>query len=289
MKKHVFIINPKAGKGKSVDLIPYIKKEYDNPIILLTKYQNHAKELAIQYANKDSILYSIGGDGTLNEIVNGVARTDATIAVIPCGSGNDFIKTITKIKDPMKILCSYKNMLSKKIDIGQINDRYFINIASIGFDAEIVYNAKAYKKLPLISGELSYLFSTIRTIVKMKPNDVEIIINNRETNNYKILLIAIANGKYYGGGMKPAPNAIIDDGILDICLVNKASKLKVLSLLPKYIKGTHETISEVEFIRANKISIISKSPIPVNIDGEVDLLNNIQVGIIKQGLNILIP
>lgn len=293
MKKHIFIINPVAGKKKALTFISYIKENFENPIIITTEYEGHATKIASEYKNEDVIIYSLGGDGTLNEIINGivsdVAISKATVAVVPLGSGNDFTKSITDKKDPLEILKSYRKIETKTVDLGLINGRYFINIASVGFDANIAYKAKSFKKLPLIKGEMAYLLSVFKTIINLKAYKVKMLLDDHSEQESEILLIAIANAKYYGGGMKPLPSACFDDGILDVCIVKKLSRFKVLKLLPKYIKGKHENFDEVELIRVKDMKIRSNTLIPVNIDGEVRFKKNIDISIIKNGIDILVP
>ncbi len=293
MKKHVFIINPEAGKKKASELIGYIEENFLNAVIIKTEYANHATELAKTYASPDTIIYSVGGDGTLNEVVNGVLLSkfakDTFIASVPCGSGNDFIKSFTTIKNPVSLLEKYKKQKTKTIDVGYINGRSFINISSIGFDAEIVVGAKKYKKIPLINGGLAYLISVFATIMKLKAYSVKVSIDGKETYDKKALFIIMANGKYYGGGMKAAPKAELDDGLFEFCIVDKIPRRRVPILLPKFMKGKHETLKEIKTIRGKKITISSKKPLPLNIDGEVELSDHVEVYIQKEGINLLVP
>ena len=293
MKKHVFIINPKAGKGKGLELIGRIRENFKTPIILRTCYPGHATELASEYAQPDTIIYSIGGDGTLNEVINGVASSEhaleTAVAVVPYGSGNDFLKELTDIKDPVKLLERYRAQKEKSIDLGMINGRYFIGVASVGFDATVTYNARKYKRLPLIGGELSYLISVFMTIIRLKSYVVLLGIDGNQPIRKRMLFTTMANGCHYGGGMKPAPNALIDDGMLDFCVVDKAPRWKVLLLLPKYIRGKHASFKEVNMYRGKSIVIKGTYPLPINIDGEVIWSKKIDVQVKETAIKILIP
>ncbi|NMA66073.1 MAG: diacylglycerol kinase family lipid kinase, partial [Clostridiaceae bacterium] len=138
---HIFIVNPAAGKGRSLQMIEVIKNRFKNfnqtYEIKVTEAPGHAKELAYDSAKNNDLvrIYSVGGDGTLNEVVNGIAGSNAELGIIPCGSGNDAIRSIYKIKDPVKLIDMLPVCPSASVDLGKLNDRYFINIASIGFDA----------------------------------------------------------------------------------------------------------------------------------------------------------
>jgi YegS/Rv2252/BmrU family lipid kinase len=291
--KHVFIVNPAAGKHRAGEMSDFIIETFDKPVIVTTEYPGHATELAREYAGEDVAIYSLGGDGTFNEVVNGVMTSDYSattiVADVPCGSGNDFIKGFTDEKDPYKLLASYRNMNHQKVDVGLINGRYFVNISSVGFDAEIVFNAKKYKRLPLVSAELAYVVSVFATLIRLSGYKMTVQIDRQEPMDVNVLFATMANGNYYGGGMKAAPKAIHDDGLLDFGLVDIVKRRKVPFLLPKYMKGKHDQLKEVHMIRGEKMTIHANKPLPVNIDGEVVHSDDIQVSVIKGGLNVLLP
>ncbi|QNU67047.1 diacylglycerol kinase family lipid kinase [Ruminiclostridium herbifermentans] len=291
--QHIFIINPKAGKGKALEMIPiireYFKDKAEKFIIQITDHPGHATEIARKYsAIEDCRIYSVGGDGTINEVVNGIAGTQSALGVIPAGSGNDFIRSLTSAYDIKDILVRTIKGEEKSIDLGKVNDNYFINISSIGFDADVVFNADKFKKVPGITGSMAYVISIIYTVIKKKFCKVKINIDDRRMEN-KILLAAIANGRFYGGGMLAAPEAKIDDGLFDICLVSEASRFKILRLFPMYIKGQHGKLDEVEFLRGKKIQIESDEVLSLNIDGEIFSSSKIAFEIIEKGIKVVVP
>ncbi len=292
--KHIFIINPAAGKGKSMELIPFIQecfkeKENDEFIIEVTNFPGHAAEIARAHSSAgDCRVYSIGGDGTVNEIVNGIAGTSASLGVIPTGSGNDFIRSLHSETDVKTIIAGSISGMEKNIDLARVNDKYFVNISSIGFDANVVYNAIMFKKKPGITGSMAYLLSIIYTVFKHKICTIKVDIDG-EKINMKALLVAVANGKYYGGGIIPAPGAELDDGLLDICLVREVSRIKILNLFPKYMKGQHGSIRQVSFKRGKRVKIESEEELCLNIDGEIVSAKTIDFEIIKAGIKVILP
>lgn len=291
--KHIFIINPKAGKGKATELIPviedYFKDKAEEFIIRVTEYPGHATEIAKEYSGlEDNRIYSVGGDGTVNEVVNGIAGTQSTLGVIPAGSGNDFIRSIANPSDIQDFTIRTINGEDKYIDLAKANDKYFINISSIGFDADVVFNADKFKKVPGITGSMAYVISIIYTVLKKKISKIKLHIDGREMK-LNILLAAIANGRFYGGGMLAAPEAKIDDGLFDICLVSEANRFQILSLFPKYIKGKHGQLDEVQFLRGKKILIESKEELCLNIDGEIFSSCTIAFEIIEKGIKVIFP
>lgn len=291
--KHLFIINPKAGKGRTLNVIPQIKETFmgqqEDYIIEVTEYPGHASIIAREYTSKGIYrVYAVGGDGTLNEVLNGMVHSKSFLGVIPCGSGNDFIKSIYDKKGEEYLVRDIINGKTQVMDLGKVKNRYFLNISSVGIDAEVVSNALDLKRIPFVSGTLAYLISAITTISKYCSKEVELIIDGKRIN-VDLTLFAVANGKYYGGGMKVAPLADLKDGYFDLCLVSKLSRIKMLLLFPKLINGTHSEINEVKFLRGKNIQINTESEIAINIDGELIKSNSIDFSIIAGGIKFIIP
>ncbi len=291
--KHIFIVNPKAGKEKSLGLIPFIEEYFKDKdeefCIRVTEYPGHATELAKEYSSQGKCrIYSIGGDGTVNEIVNGIAGSESVLGVIPTGSGNDFIRSVHTPFEIKDMILSTINGEEKSIDLAKVNDKYFINISSIGFDAEVVFNADKFKKVRGITGSMAYVLSIIYTIFIKKVCNINIDIDGKKIK-LKAILAAIANGRYYGGGIIPTPDAKLDDGLFDICMVTDLSRIKMLGLFPKYMKGQHAQLKQVSFYKGKKISIESDEDLCLNIDGEIVTAKTVAFEIIENGIKVLFP
>lgn len=287
----LFIVNPAAGKGKAREIIPKIEKvckerniNYD--VKYTTKPYEATKIAGSGVENGYERIIAVGGDGTLNEVVNGIAESKVALGVIPAGSGNDFIKSINSSKNIDDII--HDSILGevRSIDLAKCNDRYFINVGSIGFDAEVAARAKITKKL--LTGLLAYLSATISTLFTFKGMNVKVEIDGQLIEK-KALLVAVANAKYYGGGILPAPKADIEDGFLDICFVEHVPKLKILYLLPKYIKGQHENIKEVSFFKSKNVKFTSNHRISINVDGEIFEDIKVEFKIIPKSINVIFP
>jgi YegS/Rv2252/BmrU family lipid kinase len=290
--KHLFIINPTAGKGNTLKRIPEIKDYCESHgyryEIAITEYPGHATEIAKAHSPQGLRIYSVGGDGTLNEVLNGMAGSGSSLAVIPSGSGNDFIRSIVGKNVPDNIIQSTIEGTERLIDYAMVNDRYFINITSLGFDAEVAYQARRFKKLPLVSGSMAYLIAIIITIIIRKNHHMVLKIDEDEISG-KNLLVAVGIGRYYGGGVYALPNAEIDDGLFDICYVETMSRLKMFRLFPKYIKGLHQTIEGVHLCRGKNIEITLETSIPLNFDGEVILEDKAVFKIFPRALPFVFP
>lgn len=299
---HLFIVNPVAGKGQSLKILKLIEEIFKNKKnetyeFIFTEYQGHALEISKEsLMTKKSRIYSIGGDGTASEIVNGIMKSSIDnllgFGVIPCGSGNDFVRTVYKDNNYKNFKVFLEDLINghiEIIDIGVLNESYFLNIASMGFDADVVYNGKKMKKHKLFPSGLIYLLGVIYTIKNLKTYSCEIIIDDNEKIKEDYLLIASGNGRYYGGGMKVLPYADYRDGILDICLISPVKRKKILSLLFTFMKGKHENIKEVELRKCKKISIKSSTNIPIQVDGEVMKAKEIKLKISDKKIPLITP
>ena len=291
--RHLFIVNPVAGKGKTLGLIPEIElycesNNYEYEIII-TKYPGHATEIAkVNSTDQTMRIYSVGGDGTLNEVLNGMAGSCCSLAVIPSGSGNDFIKSIVGENPPKNIIKSTIEGVERLIDYARVNDKYFINIASVGFDAEVAYQSSHFKKLPLITGKMAYILAIFSSIIACRNHPMEIKVDDRVISG-KTLLAAVGNGNYYGGGMLALPDARVDDGLYDICHVDAQKRLRILMLFPKFMKGQHASIKGVHFYRGKKVEITVSKPIPMNLDGEIILERKASFEIFPKSLRFIVP
>lgn len=295
--KHLFIINPYAGKGRGVEYVEKIERYFEKNkelgneepyYIEFTKGPGDATEIAQKYVADDRYrVYSIGGDGTLNEVLNGVMDSSSSLAVIPSGSGNDFFRNIGDIADP-SLLYRTINGTEKYIDVGRVNGRYFLNVASVGIDAEIVANARKFKKNPLFFGMGSYVAGIFYTVFRYKSFNSAITVNGMDYNR-ETLLLAVANGKYYGGGMKIAPGANINDGNFDVYHIDRTNPLKVVFFFPKLIKGKHEGIKEVRYFVSKEIKIRSEEGFLLNVDGEIFDSYEATFDIIPNGLKLVVP
>jgi len=251
---HVFIINPESGKkrglqiGKTIEA--YLKNININYKIYYTEKKSQATEIAKMHGDLGTIVYSVGGDGTLNEIVNGLVFSDAELSIIPVGSGNDFYK-------------SYKNFSGDSLDLGLVNDRYFVNVASLGFDAEIADYANDLKDNG-IPNKMVYVLSLIKKYFTF--NNMKVNVNSMEK---ELLLLAICNGSYYGGGFNIAPFAKLDDGLFDVYEADNLTKLKTLKLLLKLVKSEHTYDPNVTYYKSNGLRVNSFIPMICNVDGEI--------------------
>ena len=229
-----------------------MKEEYE--IRYITKQQD-AAQIASEYKDEANIMYVVGGDGTLTRALSGVIGTNNKIGIIPSGSGNDTYRTIKKLPKG-----------ETKIDVGRINNVYFINTACTGIDAEVGNNIDILRKTKIPTSQL-YNASIVYTFVNYKFKKVKFKTKVKSFEaNYTIL--SICNGGFYGGGFNIAPKAELTDGLLDIYYAEKMSKIKMIPLLLKLKNGKHEGKRRVHKFRSNHIELELDQEIVFNIDGE---------------------
>lgn len=298
--KHVFIINPAAGvKDISEPLIQKIKEllpETDVEIHTTTG-KNDARDFTNDYLqehlNEEVRLYSCGGDGTLNEVLNGmVGYKNASLACYPSGSGNDFVKNF---EDPKRFLDLAKLIqgTTKEIDIIQFNGRYAINICNLGFDGEVGYNFQRFKKIPKIKGPTAYNLAVFWGLLSKMKHMVKIEVDGAIFYEGYILLSAIANGLCYGGGYYCAPRANVDDGVLDVVVVKRVSRFTFVKLIKIYKRGDHlehpKLQKYIRFTNAKEVKITSKKPISLSFDGEIVQTSEMNFRILPKNIRFVVP
>ena len=275
--KYIFIVNAVAGKGKYKKILPKIeevckeeKREYE--IRYITDTLSGA-DIARQYQDKENIIYVVGGDGTLTRTLPGIVGTKNKLGIIPSGSGNDTYKAI-------KALPKGDNL----IDLGKINDTYFINVACTGLDAEVGNNVDLLRNTWIPASQL-YNASIIYTFVKFRFKKV-IFKTDIKTISSKYSIISICNGGYYGGGYNIAPKSQLTDGLLDIYYVEKMNRFKIIPLLLKLKKGKHEGKRRVHKFRTNHIELEIEKEVTFNIDGEKLTNNKFIIDILPNAITV---
>lgn len=269
---HVFIINIKAGKnngpliGKIVE--EYCKSKNVNYIVNYVYSKEDTNKIINKYKSfEDTVIYSVGGDGTLNQVINYMANTNLWLNIIPTGTGNDFYKTLNDYN-------------GDRIDLGKVNDRYFINVASFGIDAEIANTANEFKNKN-IKGKFIYPLSILKNYFPYKSLDMNI-----DDQNKLMTIVAICNGCFYGGGFNISPKSKINDGLFDIYEVENLNKIEILNLIIKLVKGKHIYDKRVKTYKTDKIKIESNIDLNCNLDGEIIKGKSFDFSICKDSIKL---
>lgn len=272
MRKSFFIVNPESGSKQGMKICSKIHDLWaQNGIwheIYITKSHTDiasAVKSAIEKSTTEIIV--VGGDGTLLAVVNALDGFPMPIGIVPCGTGNDFARTQGL---PLQVESALLDLVGwntkKTVDVGKSSGSCFLNVASIGIDAAIVKRTTQVRKWA--KGPAVYFLASLIEILNYKPLRISLFVDDMEYAR-TVELVAVANGSYYGGGMRIAPMADPTDGIYDIVIANKMKRLRLIQLLPKLYTGSHIGESEIEILRGKNIKISTSKITPINLDGEL--------------------
>lgn len=207
----------------------------------------------------------MGGDGTVHEALSSIEQTSLPFGLLPCGRGNDFARNIGISLNLTKNCIIPAEPLFFRLDLPSINGNFFGSIACMGFDAEV--NKFAMEKKGYFGGTLGYIICVLRALKTFKPFEVEIRIDDFRWGG-QVMMVAISNGPYYGGGMKIAPHASMNDGLFDVCVIQEVSKGKLLREFPKVFRGTHIPHPKVLMKRGKRVEVNGDQHREIFADGE---------------------
>jgi YegS/Rv2252/BmrU family lipid kinase len=304
MNKTLLILNPWAGRGAAGKHQHHIESAMERAGLQFDLVTTHARggatELAWQGVERGyDRLVAVGGDGTINEIINGIKGAEAKfgrraqLGIIPFGTGSDFIKILDGVKanDVAGGIQRLINGRIKTIDLGrvQIGDqesRLFINALGIGLDAHIAAESLKLKRL---RGLAVYLVAILRGVVSYRAHSMIVEYQGHRVQR-QLLFVSIANGRCQAGGFWLTPDALADDGLFDLCLVDNMRLDEILRHIPKVMKGTHTKLRQVTMSRSAKVQIVCSAPMPVATDGEVLATDarEIRAEIVPHALDVLV-
>lgn len=281
--KHLFILKSTKKDYEFGEHIHDIMKDYDYEMI----YSHSSKETreVIQKLKVPTRIYCVGGDGTLNNMVQEVVNTSHELVVVPLGTGNDFCRLLTPVKDPLDIVKQSLNHPVCKIDTIQLNDKYYVNATCFGVDKVIGNHVHDTMHIPLVPESKSYLISIMQNVFKYQFDEVVIEADGEIVYQGRITLCTVNNGQYYGGGFRITPQAKITDGYMDICVVTKVPKAKIPYLLGYLISGNLHKRKEVHFFKAKNVKVIINGS--SNMDGERYKNSDYCFKILPQSLNLV--
>jgi len=289
-RKYAIIVNPVAGRGRTSKRLPLLKEITDQTghtfDYYFTKEPLHASRIADKIHREYDAVIAYGGDGTANEVMNGLAGTTTPFGIIPDGTGNDFAKSLSVTRDLRKAIDTIVNYKYRLMDLGTIGNRIFLNGVGIGFDAFVNYRNK---KMKLLKGTLSYLYAILSSLTLWKAIPINLEIDGIKIGQSSIYLIAIGNGSSVGGGFKLTPDASIHDSVFDICHINDIPIWKILINFVRLINGTIDVVKEVTMRKGKKIRVTSDVPLPIHFDGELydNYTREIDISIVPQSAFVI--
>jgi YegS/Rv2252/BmrU family lipid kinase len=288
-RNHLVLVNPSAGGGRARELLPRLEGALrDHGIehrLVMTTSLDHGIEEARRAAEGGEVVVVMSGDGLIGQIGGALVEAGVPLGVIPGGRGNDFARVLgipTEIPDAVALIA---NGATRKVDVGEVNGRRFLGIASCGFDSDVNRIANETR---LIKGNLVYLYAALRGLAAWKPARFEVMLDGKR-RAFTGYAVAAANNRAYGGGMYLAPDAELDDGRLDVVMTSNVSKLRCLVNLPKVFSGSHVENEEVTIARASEVEITADRPFAVYADGDhlADLPARVRV--LPRALDVIAP
>lgn len=268
------IANPMAGRGRGREALSAAEEALRRQGLQFTTEVTsrplEATEIARRAAEEGcELVVALGGDGTSHEVANGLLLSnnpDVIMGMVPIGTGNDFASMFDTPADLTALSQRFREGKSRLIDVGRVNDRYFVNIVGVGFDA--LASIESLKIQSLLSGLPLYLLAVLLTLRRYEVPHITADLDG-EKISMTMTILCVANGKREGGGFLMAPDAENDDGIFDICLARGLGRLGILRLLPELMRGTHVDKEPVTMAKAKRVILDSPDPLPVHADGEI--------------------
>jgi YegS/Rv2252/BmrU family lipid kinase len=288
-RSHLVLVNPSAGGGRVRDLLPSLEgalRDHGMPHrLVMTTSLEHGVDEARKAAAGGEVPVVMSGDGLIGQIGGALAGTGVPMGVIPGGRGNDLARVLgipTEIRAAVALIATGA---PRRIDVGEVNGRRFLGIASCGFDSECNRVANDTR---IVKGNLVYLYSIPRVLATWKPARFEVTLDGerRSFNGYSV---AVANNRAYGGGMFVAPDAELDDGRLDVVTTGDVSKLRFLANLPKVFSGRHVENEEVTVTRGSEVEISADRPFAVFADGDPLSELPARIRVLPRALDVIAP
>ena len=274
--KHIFMINRFSLRERLDSYTKIIKKAADelglDYKIELNDETTTTEDILERYKNDECIIYAVGGDGILNRVINALYGTKNKVACIPAGTGNDFNRSINEFFEEG----------DNVVDLIRCNDKYFVNVACFGIDADIANDDKIVHN-KFIPRSLQYKVGVLKHIVLYKPYNFTLEWD-KESKSSKLSIVTVCNGGYYGGGFHINPGGIYNDGVLDAYIVYATNRREIIKYLISLLKGKHTECNLVEHVRSNNFTIKVENPIDGNLDGESMKTTKFEMEVVPKAL-----
>lgn len=293
---YIFIINPTAGKRTlQSEIINQIRTALpsDRYELYFTTCAGDGTRIAARCVqnNKNIVIFACGGDGTFFEVINGAAG-QVPVGIFPCGSGNDFVKNIVSAENMLDVQAQL-NGKSVPLDLIRCNGNYVANVCNIGFDADIAYKMNRFRSLPLVSGKAAYLLATVYCFFRRMGYPMTVQIDDGEPVSGEFLFTVIANGQTYGGSFRGAPQASVQDGLIDVCLCRKLSRFTLLQFVRAFQQGTYlqkKGIDRwIQYKKCKKVHVTMPGATVTGYDGNIATTSLLDAEIVPAAMQLIIP
>ncbi len=286
-----FIVNPNANNKKAPrvweKLRAYLEEQKISFDFAFSRDADDVERLGREAARRaGTIVAAVGGDGTLSRLAGALAGTEAVMGIIPAGTGNDFARSLAIPADPIQACRVLLGGSTAAIDLGRFKRGCFLNVLGTGLDAEVALLAN--RRFKRFWGTAGYVLALFCQLAVFRPRKTRLVLDGEEISA-DTWLVAVANGRYYGGGMKVAPDADCQDGMADVVVVASISKWEFLKIFPKVYRGLHVTHPGVRVLRATRVEIFSDLTTAIQADGEMDGRTPVTVIMERGALKVRVP
>lgn len=298
--KHIFILNPAAGKsgklGEIEQRIRDVATEKGIPFEIchtdeVGDSSQFVREYCLREPEESLRFYACGGDGTLGRVVNGaVGAANAEVAVVPIGTGNDFVRVLGKNEDFLDIAALIEAE-SKPFDVLRFNDKYCVNMINIGFDGEVA--ARVSEGRGRVPSKLAYIFGVACEFFKMSKAKFHCVMDGVDMGERSVQLSLYAGGGFCGGGFHAAPYADLHDGLMDVCFVRPVSRLTLIRVIGSYRKGTYllneDNQKYFEYYKCSDVKLTFDKPQRICVDGEIEVYESLHLSVLPDAVRIVVP
>jgi YegS/Rv2252/BmrU family lipid kinase len=291
-RRFALLVNPVSAGGKALKALPAVHAELDRlgapHRTITTRSSEHAADEAGKAATQGETVAALSGDGMLRPIATVLKGTQSALAIVPCGRGNDLARVLGIARDPVTACATIAHGVPRPLDLGEVNGRAFVGIASAGFDSEANRFAN---EAPAWLGGLAYAYGALRALIAWKPARFSVRLEANgppgvqpHSQAHELLgyTVAAASSRAYGGGMLLAPNARLDDGLLDLVEVGRVSKLR-------FLRGTHVKLSSVRVTRAREVRLAADRPFALYADGDPIAQLPARIRALPGAVRVLVP
>jgi diacylglycerol kinase (ATP) len=286
------VVNPQAGRGRAgrfaVRVWTLLRRTFRDLEMVLSQSARHVTEVASEAVRAGyDLLVGCGGDGTVHHLLPSLFGSSVTLGIIPLGSGNDLARGLglpCEYGAACEVLARGR---ARAFDLARIGDRFFASVASVGLSAEVnrLANARATAGW---GRRWRYLGALLQVIPSYAPRPLHLVVDGHELER-EVVLVAVGNGAFFGGSFRILPDAQMDDGWLDLCLVNRLERQRILRAIPSVYRGRHRGHPAAEFYRARRIRILSPEPLSVFADGEYVQETPVTIEIIPRAIRVIVP
>jgi YegS/Rv2252/BmrU family lipid kinase len=283
------LVNPAAAGGRALAALPAVRAELERlgaeHRIVETDSADHARSLARAAADAGETVASLGGDGLASLVASQLCGTEARLAVLPGGRGNDFARVLGIPREPAAAVRVAIEGQERLVDVAEANGKTFVGIASLGVDSDANRIANEAK---LVKGNLVYLYAAVRALIEWKHANFEVIVDG-EHHAFRAADVLVGNSKAYGGGMYALPHAELDDGLLEVLVSTAAPKTRLMRLTMKAFTGSHVDDPALRFLRGREVEVRADRPFDVYADGDPVAEAPVRIRVAERVLRVMVP